>query len=67
MGARNFLEKFADGFTEKWIEKDELIAYWRNISYDLTAEHLEGLRLFYRLAAELGLIDVEPPLRLFPD
>jgi chorismate dehydratase len=37
--------------------------YWRDLSYELDAPMLEGLRTFYRLAAELGEIPAAPDLR----
>lgn len=49
----------------RWIGEELLVDYWRTISYDLTPAHLEGLRLFYRHAAELGAIDTAPEIRLF--
>lgn len=46
-----------------WMGNDGLLKYWRNnISYDLNNEHCKGLNLFYRLAAELGLIVKAPEL-----
>jgi chorismate dehydratase len=43
---------------------DELITYWRDsMSYDLTAEHLAGLRLFFTLCCKHGLLAEEPELR----
>lgn len=43
---------------------DELICYWRDsMSYDLTAEHLAGLRLFYALCYKHGLLMEEPEIR----
>jgi chorismate dehydratase len=36
-----------------------------NIHYELDAECLEGLRLFYRYAFECGAMPVAPPLRFF--
>lgn len=46
-----------------WADPAFLISYWNIISYDLTIEHLEGLKLFYRYAAKCGFIDFEPQLR----
>ena len=37
-----------------------------NIDYDLGAKHLEGLKKFYRLAFEAGLIPEIKPLRFLP-
>ena len=47
-----------------WTNSSFLINYWRIISYDLTEGHIEGLKLFYRYAAECGFIESEPPLRM---
>jgi chorismate dehydratase len=48
-----------------WTNREFLINYWNTISYELTPSHIEGLKLFYRLAADTSLIDTEPPLRIF--
>lgn len=46
-----------------WMGREGLIAYWReNISYELGEDQQEGLRLFYRYAAELDLIALVPEL-----
>lgn len=60
-------EKLAGIYGKKWIGKEELINYWQTISYDLTPHHLEGLRKFYLYSTELGLIENNPLIRLFPD
>jgi chorismate dehydratase len=41
-----------------------LIDYWRTISYDLSPDHLEGVRLYFHYAAECGLIAGEPELKM---
>src|SRR5262249_28807473 len=44
---------------------DELKVYLtRNIDYTLDEENVKGLRLFYKLARELGLVSCEKDLRL---
>lgn len=49
-----------------WMGREGLIAYWReNIFYELGEAQQEGLRLFYRYAAELGLIPQAPELHFF--
>lgn len=48
-----------------WMGRDALVDYWRTISYDLTPRHLEGVATFFRYAWELGLIEVEPEIRIF--
>jgi chorismate dehydratase len=46
-----------------WMGRDALLSYWRtNLSYDLSKDHCNGLKLFYRLSAELGLIETAPEL-----
>jgi len=47
-----------------WTNSDFLINYWRVISYDLTQDHVEGLKLFFHYAAECGFIEAEPQLRM---
>lgn len=37
--------------------------YWADLSFELDSPMLEGLRTFYRLAAEIGEIDRAPDLR----
>ena len=49
-----------------WADSSFLIKYWSIISYDLTKDHIEGLKLFYRYAAECGFIESEPQLRQLP-
>jgi chorismate dehydratase len=58
------LESIAQSSSEaEWMGSDRLVAYWRNnISYDLDSMHLDGLKLFYRYCAELGLLPAEPGL-----
>jgi chorismate dehydratase len=45
-----------------WLGKEALVDYWHTISYDLGTEHLEGLTLFYRHAAELGILPRAPEI-----
>jgi chorismate dehydratase len=46
----------------EWISRSFLSEYWRNLSYDLSAE-IEGLERFFRLAVKIGRIPAVPPLR----
>ncbi|HEX9024295.1 MAG TPA: menaquinone biosynthesis protein [Geobacteraceae bacterium] len=49
-----------------WMGFERLMAYWReNISYELGGGEQNGLRLFYRYAAELELIPTAPELCFF--
>jgi chorismate dehydratase len=48
----------------EWISRDVLADYWRTISYDLTPQHIAGLKRFFRMAKDLGLLPVDPELRL---
>ena len=38
------------------INKEELISYWKGISYDFEEEHKKGLELFRKYSEELGLL-----------
>jgi chorismate dehydratase len=53
------IEQIADSYTETLgLSHDSIISYLtRNISYDLDDESLEGLRTYYELAKECGLIE----------
>jgi chorismate dehydratase len=51
----------------EWMSEKALVDYWRTISYDLTPRHIVGLRLFFRLAADMNLLPGEPDIRIFPD
>jgi chorismate dehydratase len=64
--AYSSFEKLVESFGNEWIGREELIKYWQTISYDLTPHHLEGLGKFYSYSAELGLIERDPQIRLFP-
>jgi len=47
----------------EWMGRDNLLSYWRNnLSFDLSREHVAGVNLFFRLAAEMGLIQQAPEL-----
>jgi chorismate dehydratase len=48
----------------EWISRDILVDYWRTISYDLTPEHIAGVKRFFRMAKELDLLPADPELRL---
>lgn len=38
---------------KEWLTEKGLVNYWRKISYNLTEEHLEGLRLFEKYLKEI--------------
>jgi chorismate dehydratase len=58
-------EEIAAGCSNmEWISREMLADYWRTISYDLTPEHIAGVRRFFRMAKELGLLPDDPELRL---
>lgn len=59
------IERIADLHARNfWTNRDFLINYWRVLSYDLTPRHVSGLRLFFRYAAECGLLEREPEIRM---
>ncbi|TNF53996.1 hypothetical protein EP227_05050 [bacterium] len=39
-----------------WLSTKELVDYWETISYDFSEKHLEGLRLFEKLAMKNNLL-----------
>lgn len=53
----------AESRETEWIGREALVDYWRTISYDLTDQHMEGVKLFFRMAKELELLPVAPELR----
>jgi chorismate dehydratase len=65
--ARQNLSFYVEGSGLEWFGADELIAYWKTISYELGAEEVKGVKVFYNHAAELGLIQGAPDLHFFPD
>ncbi|MDT8441828.1 MAG: menaquinone biosynthesis protein [Desulfuromonadales bacterium] len=48
------------------LEKNEMIAYWRELSYDLTPAHHEGLRRYFSLCHKHGLLASVPELSFLP-
>lgn len=58
-------DEIAAGCTDmEWISRKMLADYWRTISYDLTPEHIAGVKHFFRMAKELELLPEDPKLRL---
>ena len=45
---------------------EQLEAYWRGMSYDLSDGHVEGLRLYFTLCHKHGLLDKIPDFHFFP-
>lgn len=66
--AREHLREIVrDSPERKWMGSELLLNYWRdNISFDLQDHHLSGLKLYFRLAAEAGLISPVPELAFLP-
>ncbi len=60
------LRELADASAEKFgIPARALIEYWNSFSYAFGHEEKKGLLTFYGYAAELGVIDAVPDLRLW--
>jgi predicted solute-binding protein len=38
------------------LTEEEIISFWKGISYDFTEEHERGLELFRKYSGELGLL-----------
>jgi chorismate dehydratase len=45
---------------------EQLEAYWRGMSYELTEGHVEGLRLYFTLCNKHGLLEEVPDFHFFP-
>ena len=60
--------EIAAGCREReWLGVDDLVDYWRTISYELTPAHIDGVRCFFQHTFEMGLIPTLPVLRFFGD
>lgn len=61
------LEQLAATVTDRpWMTADQLVEYWQCMSYELDAEHLKGLTLFFELCFKYGYLP-EPPQLNFID
>lgn len=68
LASRSYEEIAATCAEREWMTREALVDYWRTISYDLDEAHLHGVSTFYRFAADLGLIERAPEIRIFsPD
>lgn len=50
---------------QQWMGAATLVDYWRCMSYDLTPQHLQGLRHYFALCVKHGLLPEAPILRFF--
>ncbi len=46
----------------EWMGEEGLVAYWRQMSYDLGAAHQLGLKLFFQLCCKHGLLAEQPEI-----
>lgn len=66
--ALSSLQSIAEECCERtWMDKEELVCYWRTISYDLSQRHLEGVSTFFRGAREVGVLSREPEIVFFSE
>jgi chorismate dehydratase len=56
LALRNLKKLAAESPLINIFDESEIISYWKNISYDLTSEHLKGLELFRKYSEESGLL-----------
>ena len=60
------LQELADGHAGRFgFSPEALVRYWQTFSYDLGPDERKGLLTYYGYAAELGVIDKVPELRLW--
>jgi chorismate dehydratase len=52
---------------EDFLSVDELSAYWEVISYDLSPEHLAGVRQYFADAQQIGALERVPELRFISE
>lgn len=55
----------ADRPERQWFGEAPLVDYWQTMSYDLTEEHIRGLKLFFELACKYEMIPDMPEIRFF--
>lgn len=61
------LERLAAETPEReWLGEAGLVAYWRAMSYELSEDHLRGMRLFFQLCRKYGFLDEVPEIRFLP-
>ena len=53
LACREYRSIVKDAPQREWMSEDELVEYWKLISYDLTENHMNGLRLFDEYAGKL--------------
>lgn len=59
----SMLEELANECGERsWLSRDSLLAYWQNISYDLTPLHVKGVKMFFQDAVEVGELREAPEI-----
>ena len=51
---------------DDFLSVEELMDYWQVISYDLSADHLEGVRRFYADAVAIGALERAPEIVFIP-
>jgi len=56
LALKNFKEIASKSPLRNVLTEDELISYWKAVSYAFGTEHKKGFELFRKLSAELGLI-----------
>jgi chorismate dehydratase len=62
------LESIAAECSERaWMGLEDLVCYWRSISYDLSPRHIDGVKAFYRGAMEVGILAKEPQISFFAE
>lgn len=55
-------EELVGRYVTQGYTKEQMIDYWQTIDYRLTDKHIEGLRLFYKYAFELGETKQNPDI-----
>jgi chorismate dehydratase len=60
------LEALARATLPDWLETDQLVEYWRSMSYNLDDQQISGLNYFFQLCAKYNYLPQMPTLNFAP-
>jgi chorismate dehydratase len=58
----SYFEIAEESAAVSWMSPAALVEYWQTISYDLTPQHVAGVRRFFKLAREVEMLGSEPEI-----
>ena len=63
-GVRHFEEVLVESLRRTGLTREQLSQYFEGLRFEMGAQELESLQLFYQLAGERGLVQLPPGLQL---